>query len=407
MKISIRAASGAVLLLAALAGSPWAATQDASTTPSTKPTEHLIGTITALDATARTITVKEDKSGSEQTILLADTKTLIKVAPGAKDLKNATRITADQLAAGDRVDIRGFKSAEDPGKVAARSVVLMSARELQQAHQAQAAEWQRSMAGVVTALDPSTGKITINQGTASGPKPVIVETSAQTEFTRYSPQTPGSPAVSQLVQVQPGDQLRVIGEKSADGSTITAQRVYSGAFRTLNGTIVSVAPDGKQLTMRDLGSKKPVEILLTESSSLRKLPREMAMVLARRLSPTAQANSGVPNGGSENAAMGAGTPSAGAPGAGGMHGPGAGGMRGGRNGDISQMIDHLPKIEPADLKPGDAIVVSGVATGRNNDQLTATNVIAGVEPILRSAPARQGGQALGGDWGLGEMAPPQ
>ncbi len=81
-----------------LASFSWAAAQDTATTPSAKPTEHLIGTITALDAAARTITVKEDKSGSEQTILLADTKTLIKVAPGAKDLKNATRITADQLA---------------------------------------------------------------------------------------------------------------------------------------------------------------------------------------------------------------------------------------------------------------------------------------------------------------------
>lgn len=407
MRTSIKAASVACLL-SALASVSWAATQDTATTPSAKPTEHLIGTITALDAAARSITVKEDKSGSEQTILLADTKTLIKVAPGAKDLKNATRMTADQLAIGDRVDIRGLKSAADPGKIAARSVVLMSARELQQVHQAQAAEWQHSMAGVVTTVDSSTGKITINQRTASGPKAVVVETSAQTEFTRYSPQSPGSPATSQLAQVQPGDQLRVIGEKSDDGSTITAQRVYSGAFRTLNGTIVSIAPDGKQLTMRDLASKKPVEILLTDSSSLRKLPPEMAMGLARRLNPSVRpSDSGAPNGGPESVAARGGPPPAGAPGPGGMHGPGAGGMRAGRNGDISQMIERLPKIGIADLKPGDAIVVSGVATGGDNGELTATNVIAGVEPILRSAPARQSGQALGGDWGLGEMTPPQ
>lgn len=400
MRISVKAASVACLLMTALAGFLWAASQDTATTLSAKPTEHLIGTITALDDAARTITVKEDKSASEQTILLADTKTLIKVAPGAKDLKDATRITADQLAVGDRVDIRGFKSAQDLGKIAARSVVLMSARELQQAHQAQAAEWQRSTAGIVIAVDSSSGKITVNQRTASGPKPVVVETSAQTEFTRYSPRNPGSPAVSQLAQVEPGDQLRVIGEKSADGSTITAQRVYSGAFRTLNGTIVSIAPDGKQLTMQDLGSKKPVQILLTDSSSLRKLPPEMAIGLAHRLNPSLRPpDSGAANGGSGNAAAGGGRPPAGAPGAGGMHGA--------RNGDISQMIERLPKIGIADLKPGDVVVVSGVATGESNSQLTATNIITGVEPILRSAPARPGGQALGGDWGLGEITPPQ
>ena len=173
MQISIRATYSACLL-AALASLLSAAAQDSAITPSPKNTEHLIGTISALDTSAHTITVQADKAGSEQTILLADTRTLIKVTPGAKDLKNATRITADQLAVGDRVDIRGFKSAEDPSKIMARSVVLMSARELQEAHQTQAAEWQRSTAGTVTAVDPSTGKITISQRSSASPQPVTV-----------------------------------------------------------------------------------------------------------------------------------------------------------------------------------------------------------------------------------------
>jgi hypothetical protein len=82
-------------------------------------------------------------------------------------------------------------------------------------------------------------------------------------------------------------------------------------------------------------------------------------------------------------------------------------MRG--NGDISQLIDRLPPITLADLKPGDAVVVAGAATNRDNSSLTATNIIAGVEPILQSAPRRQGGggAVTGGDWGLGEMSVPQ
>lgn len=78
-----------------------------------------------------------------------------------------------------------------------------------------------------------------------------------------------------------------------------------------------------------------------------------------------------------------------------------------RSGDISQMLDRLPKITAADLKPGDAIVISGVATGTDSSRLQASTVIAGVEPILQSAPQRQSGQSLGGDWGLGEMSAPQ
>ncbi len=77
-----------------------------------------------------------------------------------------------------------------------------------------------------------------------------------------------------------------------------------------------------------------------------------------------------------------------------------------RSGDISQMLERVPKISLSDLKAGDAVVVSGVALVADNSRLLATGVIAGVEPILQSAPTRQA-QSLGGDWGMGEMAVPQ
>jgi hypothetical protein len=72
-------------------------------------------------------------------------------------------------------------------------------------------------------------------------------------------------------------------------------------------------------------------------------------------------------------------------------------MRGGAaNGDLSQMLDRLPKISPSDLKNGDAVIVSGIPVGSDKSHLVATNVIAGVEPIFQSA-SRQS-QTLG-DWG--------
>ncbi|MDQ2842824.1 MAG: DUF5666 domain-containing protein [Acidobacteriota bacterium] len=370
------------------------------TTAPAKPTEHLLGTITAIDPSAQTITVKEDKTGIVQTVLLADTKTLLKVLPGAKDLKNATRITSDQLVIGDRVDVRGFKSPDDPGKTAGRSVVLMSARDLQQVHQSQAAEWRQSTAAVVTSVDAASGRILANERTAVGPKPVVIESSPQTEFTRYSPDTPNSPIASQLSQVQPGDQIRIVGEKNSDGAAIVAKRIYSGSFKTLNGTVLTIAAGGKQLTIRDLVSKKPVTIQLNRDSTVRKIPPEMAMNLARRLNPAARQDAGSSSNGTD-------TPPS--PPANQFHGaaPGGPGMHGPRNGDISQMIERLPQISLSDLKPGDAVVVSGAASGAGGTELTATNIIAGVEPILQSAPARQRGQALGGDWGLSEIAPPQ
>jgi hypothetical protein len=357
--------------------------------------EHVLGTVTAVDPNAHTVTVKEDKTGTSYTLMLAATKTLLKVEPGAKDLKNAVRITADDLQAGDRVDARGTKEGDSSNTLDARSVVLMSGRALQQAHQAQAAEWQHSTAGVVTAVDGAGGKLTATVKTAEGAKPVAIETTGQTEFTRYAPENPKTPAPSQLTQIQVGDQVRVIGEKSGDGATITAQKVYSGAFRTISGTVSSIGSDGKSVTVKDLATKKSVEVALGEDAAVHRLPPMMAMMLARRFNPSYKPAEGAPNGG---------TPPAGAGQAPRM---GGGGSPRGGNGDISQMLERAPKIALSDLKQGDAVVVSGATTGADNTHLLATNVIAGVEPILQSAPQRQGGQSLAGDWGLGEIAAPQ
>ncbi|MBV8068742.1 MAG: hypothetical protein JO270_02475, partial [Acidobacteriaceae bacterium] len=166
---------------------------------------NVIGTVTAVDTAAPTITVKEDKTGTERIIQLANTRTLIKVSPGAKDLKSGTRITADDLQPGDRVDVRGTPAGDTPNSIAARAVILMSARDLQSARQAQAAAWLHSTSGVVNSIDPSAEKLTITTRTPEGPKPLIVETSKETQFTRYSPQTPAVPVPSSFSDIQPGD----------------------------------------------------------------------------------------------------------------------------------------------------------------------------------------------------------
>ena len=166
----------ATLLLAGLWSRVLASHKRQAATAS-KPTEHVIGTVTAVDTAAHTISVKEDKTGAEDTVELGATKTLIKVPPGAKDLKSAARITADDLAVGDRVDVRGSKPPDNPNTIAAKSVVLMSARDLQAARQQQAAAWKQATAGVVDSVEAAAGKLTITIRTPEGPKPMTVDTS--------------------------------------------------------------------------------------------------------------------------------------------------------------------------------------------------------------------------------------
>jgi hypothetical protein len=402
--------------LLSVALSPLVLAQDTPAPATAKvPLDRVIGTITAVDAASHTVTVQEDKTGTVHTLNLADTKTLLKVEPTAKDLKSAVRITAADLEVGDRVDARGTKLADTPTTINARSVILMSGRALEATHQEQSAAWAHATSGLVTAVDPATGKITADVRAAGVTQPVSVQTSATTEFSRYSPDS-GKPAPSQISQIQIGDQLKVIGDKSGDGASITAQRVYSGAFRTIAATISAINPDGKSLTVKDLASKKEVNIALNADASIHKLPPMMAGFLARRLNPNAPAAPGAPNGGAAMADAG-GTAGGGAPSPGGAP-PAAGGLGAGRpgggagRGDVSQMIERLPKIALTDLKPGDALVISGVALTPDNSHLMANALIAGVEPVLQAAPQRASGRAgsaagVSGDWGLGEMSAPQ
>lgn len=397
--------------------------QDAAQ-PAAKPADRLIGEITAVDAAGKKITVKDDAAKSEYVVSLSDTKTFLRVAPGEKDLKKATRIEASALAVGDRVALRG-KKGEDGKTFDAASVLLMTASDLATVHQAEQQDWQkRGSSGTLTAVDAAAHQATMTTRSAEGPKTVTVSLPESVKFFRYSPSSVklADAKPSTIAELQAGDQVRVLGEKTDDGAKIIAEKVYAGSFRTVPATIVSISPDGKEIKITDLQTKQPVVVTLTDDSAVRRLPPMMAQMLAMRLNPAykAQASGGAPGaGGAPAGAPGGGNPNttasaSGAPGrapggppAGGGgqwtggqgRPPGSGGGMRSMNGDMSQMIERLPKISVSDLKPGDAIVVSG-GTGADKSQLTATNIIAGVEPLFVSAPPRAG-QSMGSSWNLG------
>jgi hypothetical protein len=61
------------------------------------------------------------------------------------------------------------------------------------------------------------------------------------------------------------------------------------------------------------------------------------------------------------------------------------------------MIDRTPAITAADLKTGDAVIVSSTV-GASADQVTAITLVAGVEAILTKPGTRE--MSLG-DWNVG------
>ncbi len=191
--------------------------------------------------------------------------------------------------------------------------------------------------------------------------------------------------VSTLDQIKPGDQLRARGDRSADGTEVTADEIVAGSFRNIAATVVSVNAAGQTLTVKDLATKKQVVIRFTPDSQLHRLAPEMAQGIAARFKGGA--------GGEPPAASAQPAPAAGN--GGGM----AGGRPGGqRSGDLSQMLQRAPSVQLTDLHAGDAVMI--VATEGASETATAITLLAGVEPMLQ-ASTKASQSLFSSSWSLG------
>lgn len=143
--------------------------------------------------------------------------------------------------------------------------------------------------------------------------------------------------------------------------------VYSGSFRQIAATVISIDSAANLMQVTDLATKKPLTIRIAPESTLKKLPEQMAQGLAHRY----------------QAGRGGGPPAAG----------------GGRRAtDVGSMLEQLPALPLAELKPKDAIMVS-TTQGSDPGKVTAIMLLAGVEPILTAAPTAT--RDIMSGWNLG------
>ena len=371
-----------------------------------------VGTIKSISG--NTITLTTD-AGSDVTIQVQDSTKLVRIAPGQKDLKDATPIQLADIQPGDRILVRG-KLADDGKSVVAASLIAMKKADIadKQAHERE--EWQRhGLGGLVSAVD-ATGTISVSLPAFGEKKAVAIHLSKDTILRRYAPDSvkfdDAKPAP--LDQIKPGDQLRARGARSADGLDLTADEIVSGTFRNIAGTISALDASAGTITVQDLASKKPITVKITAESQVRKLPPPMAQRIAARLkgtSPEGQASTsssngaGAPRSGAQSANSGA-SPGGGS-GPGGSGGVGRPG--GGSNGDLQQMITRMPAATLADLQKGDAVMIVGTEGGANGVP-TVITLLGGVEPILEASP-KSGASTILSPWSLssgggGEAATP-
>lgn len=355
-----------------------------------------LGTVKAIEGS--TLTISTDK-GASYTIHADAPAKFVLLAPGSTDLKTATTADISSVSVGDRVLVSG-RAGDDATAITASRVVVMKSGDIAQRNEQFEADWQkRGSGGIVSAVDPASGNITVKSGSHT----VVLKTTPATIYRRYAN---GSIKYSDtrkgsLQDIAAGDQLRVRGDHSEDGSTITAEEVVSGSFKNIAGTVVSIDAPGQAIVVKDLAAKKNVTVHLSAATDMRTIPAEMATRLAMRSRAGAAGSSpagahGASNSGAPATANGGGE---GAQHRMGQGGPGGASGAGARTGDLSQMIARLPSQTLADLKPGAALMIVGTANSPA-DPVTAITILSGVEPILAATPAGSAPMTLS-PWNLG------
>jgi len=309
------------------------------------PVSSVVGTVAVVDKSAKTISITNDQNATI-TIKANESTVCLRVPAGAQSLDKATTILFDDITNGDRVLARGSKSQDE---FAALRIVVLSKEDVSKKRERDLAEWRtRGIAGVVKVVNPSTNEINVElRGTT--PTGSITINASSSQFRRYTTAAINFEDTKQsnFGEVAVGDQLRALGDKSADGKSFKAEAVVSGSFKTIGATLTAVDLQNGQISATTLDQKKPIQIGTLKESSVRRIPETMVPAIAQK----ARANN--------------------------------------QSGEVQQMIDALPVVALSDLKVGDVVSITGIRE-KDDAHMTAIKLVAGIDAVLRAMAPQPG-----------------
>ncbi|MET0649781.1 MAG: hypothetical protein ABW208_24485, partial [Pyrinomonadaceae bacterium] len=221
---------------------------------------------------------------------------------------------------------------------------------------------------------------------------------------RYAPDSmrPADAVAATLADVRAGDNIRATGERSGEGAAFKAEEILAGSFARFVGTVAGVDAQRNELVVKtDEGQN--VRLSFGARSSLRRITPEFEQTLAkqraefeqrreqRRAERQQQGGQGQAEGGGRREGgrrEGGGRGDGERRGEGGQRRGGAGGGGGGNN--FQQMFESLPVVTLADLKKGDAVVVT-VTPGADAARATAVSLVTGAPETIRAMQQFQRG----------------
>ena len=332
-------------------------------------------------------------ANGEVEAVLSDKTQYLKVPPDNPKPSAATPVTFSEIGVGDKVIISAV-IPEDKKTIPVRSVYLMSKAAIAERQTKDKEEWRtRGTTGRVASYDAATKQIKMTVRGFGGERTITVKPKADAEYYRYAPDSIefSKATKSNLTAIELNDEIRVLGDKNADGSEIEAEKIVTGGFRTNGGTIKAIDVAKNEVIITDFQTKKDIAVTISQSSILKQFPAE----LAGRMAMMQAGGQGGGQGGFRPPTSGGGQPNPQAnpqtPGQGGGQG---GGFRAGGGGGLDDT--RFPAIKLEDLKVGEMI---GVLSTKNQDQsrIRAIKLFSGVEPFIKMAQAAAAAGGGGGN----------
>jgi len=353
--------------------------QTPAATMATAAVKFVQGDVTAIGGGKIVLLTKDGSIDVE----LSEKTEFKRILPENPSLKTAVAATLAELGVGDKLIITGNVSA-DKKSVPAKAVYLMRQSDIAQKQSKERDEWRtRGITGRVAAVNPQTREITVSQRGLAGERQTVVSLKENAGFRRYAEGSIdyNEAKTGSFDEIKVGDSIRALGDKSEDGAAIKAERIVTGSFQTIGGTITNVNADKGEITIADVQTKKPVTIVVGKNSVLKQFPAEMAQRMTQfQTGGVMPGQGGVRplQANQQTGAAGANLP---------MRPGQGGGVRGG-GGNIDDMLERFPNITIADLKVGAMIAVSSTKNA-NAERVNAIKLLSGVEPFIKAAQQQQ------------------
>jgi hypothetical protein len=171
---------------------------------------------------------------------------------------------------------------------------------------------------------------------------------------------------SRFEDLKVGDQVKALGTSNEDWSRYTAEQLVSGSFRTVGATVVSTDPAKSMVVITDLATNKRMQVQVTSDSTVRRLSTAVVQMLAARIQ--------------------------------GGKSPRASSVGGQQPKTLQSAIEELPPLGLANLKPGNAVILS-CTNDEDPSRAMAITLLAGAEPLFKTSSKGERTLDLG-SWNL-------